>query len=129
MKIRMFALGLAAALMALPVLADGVDGKWNASVDTPQGPFALVFEFKAEGAKLTGNMSNDFMGATPISEGTVKGNDVTFQLKIDTGQGPAMTINYKGTVKGDELTLISKFEGEPPGGGPAESTLVAKRAK
>jgi len=34
---------LAAGYLALPVLAQqGVAGRWNASVDTPQGPFAMV---------------------------------------------------------------------------------------
>ena len=28
-----------------------------------------------------------------------------------------------------ELALTSKFEGTPPGGGPAETTLTATRAK
>ena len=74
MKIRSMALGLAAALLTLPALADEVTGKWNLSVDTPQGPFAMVFDLKAEGETLTGAMSNDFMGATRISDGTVKGN-------------------------------------------------------
>jgi hypothetical protein len=129
MKIRTMALGLAAALLALPAMSDEVTGKWNLSVDTPQGPFAIVFELKAEGDKLTGSMSNDFMGTTPISDGTVMGNDLTFRLVIDGGPGGPMKINYKGTVKGDDLTLVSKFEGDPPPGTEGEQTAVAKRAK
>jgi hypothetical protein len=129
MKIRSLAMGLAVALLALPAMADEVTGKWNLSVDTPQGPFVMVFELKAEGDKLTGSMSNDFMGTTPISEGAVMGNDFTFKLVIDGGPAGPMKINYKGTVKGDDLTLVSKFEGEPPPGAEGEQTAVAKRAK
>jgi hypothetical protein len=40
-----------------------------------------------------------------------------------------MNISYTGLVKGDELELTSKFEGAPPGGGPAEMTLTATRAQ
>jgi hypothetical protein len=129
MKIRTLALGLAVALLALPAMADEVTGKWNLSVDTPQGPFAMVFDLKAEGEKLTGSMSNDFMGTTALSDGTVKGNELTFKLVIDGGPAGPMKINYKGTVKGDDLTLVSKFEGEPPPGAEGEQTAVAKRAK
>lgn len=130
MSIRKFAVAATLALLAVPAMADGIAGKWNASVATDQGPFALVFEFAVDGGKLTGSMSNDFIGAIPIADGTVKGNDIAFKLtiNIDGGPGP-MNISYTGTVKGDELALKSKFEGAPPGGGPAEQELTATRAK
>ena len=127
MKIRMLAMGLIASLAALPALAADIDGKWNANVDTPQGALALVLEFKADGEKLTGTISNDMMGNLPISEGTVKGNEVTFKLSIDAGPAGAITVAYKGAVKGDDLTLVSKFDA---GQGEAmETELLAKRAK
>ncbi len=126
MKFRMLAFGLLAMLAALPTLAADIDGKWNASVDTPQGALALVFELKADGDKLSGTMSSDMTGAVPISEGTIKGNEVTFKLNIDAGPGGALTIAYRGAVKGDDLKLISKFDA---GQGESETELVAKRAK
>ena|SRR6516165_7689207 len=126
-------LGIAAALalFALPLAAQtGVAGKWNASVDTPNGPFMLVFEFIVEAAgKLTGSLQNEFIGSIPIKDGTVNGNDITFKLSIEGGPNGTMNIGYKGTVKGDELSLTSKFEGEVPGGGPAEQTVKLTRAK
>jgi len=131
MKVRSLVLGAALALLALPVVAQtGAAGKWNASVDTPNGPFAFVFEFLVDAAgKLTGSMQNEFIGSIPIKDGTIKGNDVSFKLTIDGGPNGAMNISYTGTVKGDNLELKSKFEGAPPGGGPAEQSLVAHRAK
>jgi len=61
---RFFAVAAALALFALPLAAQtGVAGKWNASVDTPNGPFAFVFEFIVDAAgKLTGSMQNEFIG-------------------------------------------------------------------
>jgi hypothetical protein len=129
MTIRQMGLVAVLALIAIPATAQDAAGKWNASVDTPNGPFALVFEFTVDGEKLAGSMSNEFMGATPITDGTVKGGELTFKLKMEGGPNGAMTINYKGMVKGDELALTSTFEGAPPGGGPAEQTLTATRAK
>ena len=131
MNIRKLALAATLALLALPAAAaDGIAGKWNASVDTANGPFALVFEFAVDGGKLTGSMQNDFIGSIPLENGRVKGNDVAFKLTIAIEGAPeAIKINYTGTVKGDELALTSKFEGTPPGGGPAEQSLTATRAK
>lgn len=130
MAIRRLGLAAILALMALPAAAQqGVAGKWNVSVDTPNGPFQMVFEFAVDGDHLTGTMSNDFVGTTPISEGMIKGNEVSFKLALQGGpNGQAMTIDYKGMVKGDELALTSTFEGAPPNGGPAEQKLTATRA-
>ena len=120
-----------AATLALPILAQqGAAGRWNASVDTPQGPFAFTFNFAVDLAgKLTGAMSNEFFGATPIKDGVVKGNDISFKLTFTGAPDGDITISYSGTVKGDELALTSKFEGTPPGGGPAEQSFTATRAK
>lgn len=122
---------LAASSLALPIFAQqGVAGRWNASIDTPQGPFAFAFEFIVDAAgKLTGAMHNELFGATPIKDGVVKGNDVSFKLTFTGAPDGDMTISYTGTVKGDEIALTSKFEGAPPGGGPAEQSFTATRAK
>jgi hypothetical protein len=131
MNARKLAFAAALAVFASPLFAaDGIAGKWNASVATEQGPFALVFEFAEAGGKLTGTLQNDFIGSIPIQEGTVKGNDVAFKLTIAMdGLPEPLKISYTGTVNGDELSLTSKFEGAPPGGGPAEQQLTATRAK
>lgn len=128
MLIRKFALGLVASLMTVAALAADVDGKWNASVDSPQGSFTLVFEFKAEGEKLTGAMSAEMMPASmPISEGVIKGNEVSFKMSLDLGQGgPPLVIAYKGAVKGDEMNLTSTLD---MGQGPVTSPVVLKRAR
>lgn len=128
MPVRKFALCLVASLVAVSALAADVDGKWNASVDSPQGSITLVFEFKAEGEKLAGTMSAEMMpAAMPISEGMIKGNDVSFKLSLDLGQGgPPLVISYKGALKGDEMNLTSTLD---MGQGPVESPVVLKRAR
>lgn len=132
MKVRNLLLGLLATLAAQPLLAADIDGKWNAAVDSPQGSVKLVLEFKSEGEKLTGTISADMGGgqgmpASPISEGVVKGEDVTFKLSVSIAEGqPPLVINYKGKLKGDALSLTSVMD---MGQGPQESQLVATRAK
>ena len=131
MKIRNLVLALAATLLAVPAMAAGIDGKWNATVDNPMGAMQVSMTFKSEGEKLTGTVGMDMGGqAMPpnaISDGVVKGEDVSFKLSISMMEGmPALVITYKGKVKGDELSLTSTLDF---GQGPQEQKLVAKRAK
>ena len=44
--------------MAGAALAADVTGKWVGSVDTPNGPLELTFEFKAEGEALSGSVTS-----------------------------------------------------------------------
>jgi len=130
MRVRATFLGALAALLTLPVAAQSAAGRWNASVDTEFGPFALVFEFLVDAAgKLTGAMHNELFGAVPISDGAINGNDISFKLTFEGGPDGPMTISYRGTVKGDELAMTSKFEGTPPPGGSAEQSFTAKRSQ
>jgi hypothetical protein len=133
MKLRHYVLGFIATLATLPALAAapaaGIDGKWLATVDGgPNGPIELTFDLKAEGEKLTGNLSMAMMPApTPVSEGTIKGQDVSFKLSINFMEGaPPLVISYTGKLKGDELAMKSVFD---MGQGPTESEFIAKRAK
>jgi hypothetical protein len=123
---------LALALLAFSFTASaqqGAAGRWNASVDSEFGPFAFVFEFLVDAAgKLTGSLQSEFFSA-PIKDAVLDGNKLSFKLTIDGGPNGPMNISYTGVVKGNELELTSKFEGAPPGGGPAEMTLTATRAQ
>jgi hypothetical protein len=124
------------AMLALPALAaapaaENATGKWLATVDAMGMPMELTFELKAEGEKLTGTMS---MAGAPIppaevAEGKVKGEDVSFKLAIDTGQGgPPLSISYVGKLKGDTMTLQSSFS-MGDGAEPMVTELVATRSK
>lgn len=127
MKMRQYVLGLAVALVGLPAMSAGIDGRWNASVDGgPAGPIELVFDLKAEGEKLTGNMTMAMMPApTPLSDGVIKGDEVSFKVSISMMEGMApLVISYQGKLKGDELNLRSVLD---MGQGPTETPLVAKR--
>jgi hypothetical protein len=129
MKIFRVLLPGIAMLAALPAMAAGVDGKWNASVESPMGAMTLSLEFKTEGEKLTGAISTDMGGmamSNPISDGKVKGDDISFKLSVAMMEGaPPLVIDYKGKVKGDELTLTSTMD---MGQGAQEQKMVAKRA-
>lgn len=132
MKIRNLVLAMTATLAALPVLAADIDGKWNAVIDSEMGSISQVFELKAEGEKLTGNMSMDFGGQPvppmAISEGVVKGTDVSFKISFQfMPDAPPIVAVYKAKLKGDELDVVSTVP--DMGQGPVETKFVAKRAK
>ena len=56
-------------------------GKWVGSVETPNGPIELTYEFKAEGETLTGTVASA-MGSLPISNGKVAGDTLTFEVDL-----------------------------------------------
>lgn len=126
MNLRHFICAAILVLTSLSVSAQGAAGKWNATVETQQGAMTMDFEFAADGNNLTGSMSNSMMGTTPITEGKIDGDNLSFIVSM---QGPngAMTMNYKGVVNGDEMTLTRTLQ-NPPEGIPPERTFTAKRA-
>jgi len=125
MRYRVVILSAVLVLGAITLaLAANVDGKWVAQVPGQGGQTREVtFNFKAEGAKLTGTVSGR-QGDTPISDGTIKGDDITFTQTFEV-QGNSIKLTYTGKVSGDEIKMTRKREGaDTP---PAEFT--AKRVK
>jgi hypothetical protein len=107
------------------VYAADITGKWTTQFDSQVGPQKYVFEFKMDGAKLTGTAISNIGGTeakSPITEGTVKGDDVAFVETLNY-QGMELRIAYKGTISGDEIKF-SRMVGEQEG-----EKFVAKRAK
>ena len=95
------ALVLAAAWSTVGRAAD-VDGKWEGSVQSPQGDFPLTFEFKADGDTLTGSVESA-MGKVPISNGKIKDNTFTFDVKLDDGS----VITHDATLNGETIDVKS----------------------
>src|SRR5436190_19905195 len=93
---KICAIGIAVLLFSLPAFAADVDGTWSGSINTPNGAFQQSFTFKADGAKLSGTLS--IMGMeTPISDGKIDGNNISFVVNLDFG-GMPFTLSYKGVV-------------------------------
>ena len=88
--------------------------------------YSLEFALNSEG-NLSGSMINQF-GSTPIEEGVINGNEISYKLTLDLGAGP-VTFVFKGTVEGDVIQMTSTFEEPPPGLEFAEQRFTATRAK
>lgn len=125
MKYRVVILSAVLVLGAIALVqAAGVDGKWVAQVPGQGGQTREVtFNFKAEGSKLTGTVSGR-QGDTPISDGTIKGDDISFTQSFEM-QGNSIKLIYTGKVSGDEIKMTRKRDG---GDQPA-AEFTAKRVK
>jgi hypothetical protein len=112
---------LAAAVLAL---AGDANGKWVAQVPGRQGQTReTTFNFKVEGAKLTGTVSGR-QGDVPISDGKIAGDDISFVV-VQNFQGNEIKLMYKGKIAGDEMKLTRTREGSDQPG----QEFTAKRAK
>jgi hypothetical protein len=111
MALRWFcALGL--GLLAQIASAQGPAGTWVAEVDGPQGKFPLVFELTAQGERLTGTVTNDWLPKVPLQNGSVTGDRISFELMLRD-----VTLAYTGTLSGDEIALVSRVLEERPSAG------------
>ena len=81
-------------------------GKWEFSVDSPNGVGERSVTFLQEGAELTGDIASS-RAAGPLT-GTVEGNKVTFVATVQMDSGP-FEITYVGTIEGDEITGSVEF--------------------
>ena len=97
-------------VVAIAAFAADVSGKWVYEQPGRGGgePVKVTVTLKASGSQLTGDVSrpgrDGNMMSTPISEGKVDGNNVSFKTTMQMG-GNSMTSEYSGTVSGDELKL------------------------
>jgi hypothetical protein len=106
MKSAKVLLLVAVALLCLaPAFAADITGKWTTAITTGIGVMNYTFEFKVEGAKLTGKALMSMDGGSSesaLAEGSVKGDEISFveTLKV---QGQELRCEYKGKIAGDEI--------------------------
>ena len=108
---------LSAALLmaqfAVSAHAADVTGAWTASMSTPNGDFQLTFNFKQDGAALTGSVLGPQGDAIAISDGKVDADKISFKVSVN-----GMTVSHQGTISADgaEIKLTTKSDsGDFPG--------------
>jgi hypothetical protein len=109
---KFFAPVAALLLLAVSALAADVDGKWTGSVSTPNGDFPVTFNFKADGAALSGSMSGPDGGDIAIKDGKIDGAKISFWLSLDFG-GNALKLTYTGVVAADQIKISGDADGMP----------------
>ena len=123
MKTRFLAT-VAFVFLSTASFAADITGKWTAEVPGRGGQTRTTnFDFKVEGEKLTGTISR-MQGDMPISEGTVKGDDIAFVV-VANFNGNEMKLVHKGKLTGEVIKMTRTREGaEGPG-----QEFEAKRVK
>jgi hypothetical protein len=119
-------------VVAFGAMAADVSGKWTYEQAGRQGgnPVTVTLMLKSSGGSLTGTMSRPGRDGnameTPISGGTVDGNNIAFKTTQSMG-GNEITIDYKGVVNGDTIDLSVTRPGRN-GGDPMTTKVTAKKA-
>jgi hypothetical protein len=80
----------------------GIDGKWTGTIDGGGGPTQLVYNFKADGATLTGFTTGPDGMEVKLSDGKIDGNNISFNLTLGFG-GQSITMAAKGVLFGSDL--------------------------
>ena len=76
------------------------DGTWNLTMNTPMGERRSTLTLSTAGGTLTGTQEAEG-NTTDIADGTVNGNDVSWQVSI-TNPMP-LTLTFSGTVDGNSM--------------------------
>ena len=124
MRSRLFVLSalLTVAFLTAASSANAADltGKWQGTMQSPDAQgLEINFNFKVEGEKLTGTTASSY-GEEQITEGTVKGDAISFVVLAGGGQ---FKIVYKGKMVGEDLKFTVTL------GDMGDRELTVKRVK
>lgn len=98
-------------LGAFTALAADFNGKWTADVTTPRGTQTLTFDFRVDGAALTGKITSP-RGDSDISEGKIDGDNISFTQVLNFN-GNEMKIVYTGKADADGIKFTRTFGDRP----------------
>jgi hypothetical protein len=104
-----------------------VTGKWKWTVTRNNQSRDTILTLKQDGEKVTGTLSGRREGQeTEISDGKIKGNELSFTITRDTNNGK-VTQKYAGKVDGDAIK--GTIETSRDGGQSRSRDWEAKRVK
>jgi len=110
-----------ALILALPLMAADVSGKWDFAVDLDVGSGSPTFVLEQQGETITGTYSGAAGQAN--LKGTVKGDDIEFQFEADTG-GEKISVRYSS-----KILAADKMKGTAKYGTMGSGTWTATRLK
>jgi hypothetical protein len=89
--------------------ADDATGNWKWSSTFNNNTVESTLKLKQEGEKLTGTYVGRGNTESPIEEGTIKDNVLSFKVTREFN-GNKFTIKYSGTLSGDTIKGKTSFE-------------------
>ena len=94
------------AFTAASAFAADVTGTWTGKMTGPNGDgFQITFNFKVDGAKLTGTVAGPQGDPLEITEGKIDGDKLSFNVSFN-----GMTIKHEGVITGDTIKLTTKTD-------------------
>ncbi|HMC10384.1 MAG TPA: hypothetical protein VKH44_03805 [Pirellulaceae bacterium] len=105
--------------------ADDATGTWKWTSMFNNNSVESTLKLKQEGDKLTGVYVGRNNTESPIEEGTIKDNAVSFKI-VREFNGNKFTMKYSGTLSGDTIKGKSSFDRD---GQAQERDWEAKRQK
>src|SRR5437764_8512656 len=105
-------LTVALVCLAVPAFAADPTGTWKWTVERNGNVRETTLKLKVEAGKLTGTISGRDNTETPIDEGKVDGDEISFKVTREFN-GNKIVQSYKGKLSGD--TLKGKIESERDG--------------
>ena len=98
-KLLMICAVVAMTLFAGKAMAADVTGSWTTTMQTQDGNSTqITFNFKQDGAILTGTVQGSMGDPMEITNGKVDGDKFTFDVSFN-----GMTIHHNCTVDGDTI--------------------------
>jgi len=115
--------------VTLCLMAADASGKWAFEQEGRNGPVQVTLNLKVDGGALSGTLTRPGRDGnameTPISDGKVDGNNISFSVKREFN-GNTVVTTYKGTLDGDNLKIEITMPGRD--GNSRTANVVAKRA-
>ncbi|MFZ0303068.1 MAG: hypothetical protein WAL75_10295, partial [Terracidiphilus sp.] len=97
---------LAMTLCGGKAMAADVTGSWTTTMQTQDGNSAqITFNFKQDGANLTGTVAGPIGDPMQITNGKVDGDKLTFDVSFN-----GITIHHDCTVDGDTIKMSTKTD-------------------
>ena len=106
-------------LFALNLLGADLTGIWIGQIPGRTGDLQdIAFKFTQDGAALGGKLYGDYQ-STPITEGKISGDQVTFLVIAPEQAGNQINrtrLRFSGTLKDGEIELTREREGSTNAG-------------
>jgi hypothetical protein len=100
-------------LSAAALSASDLSGIWVGQIPTRNGDLQdISFKFAQQGSRLEGKAYGDY-GSTPISEGVVSGDLITFVVKAPEQAGNQINetrLRFTGSFRSGEIELMRERE-------------------
>jgi hypothetical protein len=109
-RVFLSSLFLAGFAFAMPSrAAEDATGTWKWSATFNNNTVESTLKLKQEGEKLTGVYIGRNNTESPIEDGTIKGDAVSFKI-VREFNGNKFTMKYSGTLSGDTIKGKSEFD-------------------